>query len=207
VVLYGDEGARTTLRVVEVPIEDLSSSLTADGEVSDRAPAVRYRFEVDEDGSYLIGVDDEDLNVSVVDEDGYDFGCWTGSSCDLTAGTTYYVDVSLWRYDDRSSVPFTLSVERGAGLSIDGSSSVSGSVDGYSSAYHDVVVPDGTTAEISMYSDSYPEPDLDLICGDESSGGNTASESVEITGPFEGTCEVRPFEGAAGDYTLEITEY
>lgn len=213
VVVYGDSGKKASIRISTVTKEELPSSLTVDGRLSDEKPAVDYTFQVPTAGSYDTDLgDSEDVDIELYDERGRSLDCY--DSCSLRTGTTYRARVTRYSYGSRAgrSSPFTLTVAIANDPTIDGDSSAYG--DTYSGpGTHRLRVPAGSTAtvELSGYDD---EVNLDLlICSDAGGCQVGASfdsdESIDVVGPFEGTVTVVDGDGSGSgsDYGLDVYDY
>jgi len=211
-VAWGTQaGQEVDLLVGEVPVEQVDGA-TAAGELTPERPIVDFGFQVPESGLWSIAGDGEGFGHQVLAEDRETWldaveGCDDVDACGLSEGRTYYLRV--YRYDDGDgAVPFSLDIVPGATTSVDGSSSTDGYVSSGSDAYHDVEVPAGVTATLTLEGDD-DAGDLDLSCLDLGCDGSAnvgAYEQVTIRGPVSGQVHVYGYSGASGGYTLSIRE-
>lgn len=177
------------------------------GTITEDVPAIDYLFTVNVSGTWQIAMEDSDAFVEVTRDGGIDVYSGNGSSYDLDAGTEYAISVS-----GPIGTGYDVTLRRG-GATLDGSTSVTGSVYGTSEGHHALEIIDASTVTLQLTFDSSDGTDLDMAVrgsdctSDGGSSSDDGSEVVTVTGPCSGSVEVYAYGGEGGSsYTLTVED-
>jgi hypothetical protein len=205
-VVFGNPSSSYSLLLGELPRKPMPGAHVS-GTITEDVPAIDYLFTVNVSGTWQIAMEDSDAFVEVTRDGGIDVYSGNGSSYDLDAGTEYAISVS-----GPIGTGYDVTLRRG-GATLDGSTSVTGSVYGTSEGHHALEIIDASTVTLQLTFDSSDGTDLDMAVGgsdctsDGGSSSDDGSEVVTVTGPCSGSVEVYAYGGEGGSsYTLTVED-
>jgi hypothetical protein len=206
-VIFGKPGGHYSILFGVVPQRAWPSGTNnASGTLTRDEPAVAYKFQLGEGaqtGSWQIGEQNGDASIQVFTSDGAQVTS-EGNGYELEQGVTYLLVVS-----GQVGTTYDVALEQG-GATIDGQTSIDGSLDeGYERSYDlSVVGSSSTTIDLSI---DDPSADLDLYftatggsCSDDQSAGYDSIESITVDGPCAGTLKVLARNDSS--YTLSVEQ-
>ncbi len=210
VVLYpSEEGIdEVEVRLTKVEREALPSGVLdgdeLSGSLSPEEPVAEYAFEVDEDVTISLGDAIGDVEAVIFTDDGEDDGgtCWSGGPCNLVAGESYVLQLSLW--DESSDADYAVTFRGGAG---DGGTDA-GTITGPTSSSGFLEDGERVSFLVSPTDDLWvdvgsSDPDVDMDCYvDGSSYEAGGPESIFVLADNPTYVECFPYEGGAASYQI-----